>query len=57
MFAIFVANCKFAIFAKYAIFTKFATLNGNLWLCYYLFAKLGEFSLFLPLGAFLDMSG
>ena len=22
MFAIFVANCKFAIFAKYAIFTK-----------------------------------
>ena len=32
-------------------------LNGNLWLCYYLFAKLGEFSLFFPLGAFLDMSG
>ena len=57
MLAIFVANYKFAIFAKYAIFTKMATLNGNLWLCYYLFAKLGEFSLFLPLGAFLDMSG
>ena len=32
-------------------------LNGNLWLCYYLFAKLGEFSLFFLLGAFLDMSG
>ena len=29
MFAIFVANCKFVIFAKYATFTKIATLNGN----------------------------
>ena len=57
MFAIFVANYKFAIFADYAIFTKMATLNGHSWLCYNLFAKLGKFSPVLPLGAFLDMSG
>ena len=56
MLAIFIANNKFAIFANYAIFTKIATLNGNPWLCYNLFAKRGEFSPFLPLGTFLDMS-
>ena len=57
MLAIFIANNKFAIFANYAIFIKIATLNGNPWLCYNLFAKRGEFSPFLPLGTFLDMSG